>query len=212
MVFRDSIKFFSLNTVESSMVMVKYLLFIIVFLLSFMINISVSRGETGKNIKMDDMDVYYKKTKVFRDWDRKESSISKEEKKLLSLYPEQFNKKETKSQPEIKAPEVKVFKNIIMGTVRLESPKTMGKTSQTPVADSILNPSIMPFKSKEKLQIAEKENKALIYGNSFEQDCYLSKKDCGFPIFQEVQQYRNKISPQKERVDTSRFPIDLQAN
>lgn len=73
--------------------MVKYLLFIIVFLLSFTIDISVSRGETGGNIKTNDPGVYYKKTNVFRDWDKKESSISKEEKKLLSLYPEQLNKK-----------------------------------------------------------------------------------------------------------------------
>lgn len=99
-----------------------------------------------------------------------------------------------------------------MGTVRLESPKVSKKKSQTPVADSILNPLTVPFKSKEKLQIAEQENKALIYGNDFEQDCYLSKKDCGFSIFQEVKQYRNKISPQKEHVDTSKFPIDLQTN
>ena len=203
----NSIKFFSLNTVE--LPVVKYLLFIIIFLFSFMINISASRGETGKNIKTDDRDIFYKKTKVFRGWNEKGSIISKKENELLLLYPEQLSKKKIINLPVIEALEVKVIQDVIQGRLILEPPKVGKKKSQTPVADSILNPIIMPFKSKEEPQMAEKENKALIFGNNFEQDCYLNKKDCGFPIHEEIKQYSNKISPKKEYIDTAKFPINF---
>ncbi|MDP7580404.1 MAG: hypothetical protein QGG95_03300 [Nitrospinota bacterium] len=52
----------------------------------------------------------------------------------------------------------------------------------------------------------------MIYGNTFERDYYLNKKDCGFSMYEGVKRYSNKISLQKERVDTTKFPIDLQAN
>tara|TARA_B100000315_G_scaffold36133_1_gene30854 strand:- start:3375 stop:4211 length:837 start_codon:yes stop_codon:yes gene_type:complete len=277
MIFANFIKFFSSNTVGS--LMNKYLLFIIVFLFSFMINITVSRGETVIDIKTNDMDVYNNKTKVFRKWDKKGLGITKTENKLLSLYPEQITKKKIKSLPVVQASEVKIIRKVTEGKVKLEPPEVSKKTS-TPLADSILNfsfkPSIAqmekkllllhpeqiikkkeiksqpvvqasevkiirnlvqsmvnfkpsevskkksasvadsilissfkPVKAKEKLKIAVQEDKTLIYGNNFERDCYLNKKDCGFSMSEEVKQYSKKISPQKERVDTTRFPIDL---
>ena len=118
--------------------------------------------------------------------------------------------KEIKSQPASKASEEgKVFKDLIQGMVRLEPPKIIEEISQTPVADSILEPSIKPSKRKEEPQMAELENKILIYGNNSERDCYWEKIDCGFSIYHEVKQYRNKLTPQKKRVGTARYPIDF---
>ncbi|MDP7556083.1 MAG: hypothetical protein QGF31_07860, partial [Nitrospinota bacterium] len=77
MVFANFIKIFSSNAVES--IMTKYLLFIIVFMLSFVLDISISRGETVKKIKTNDMDVYYKKTTVLKNLDKKGSGITKNE-------------------------------------------------------------------------------------------------------------------------------------
>ena len=292
MVFANSIKIFSSNAVES--LMTKYLLFIIVFMLSFMIDISVSRGETVKNIKTNDLDVYYQKTEVFRKWNEKGTDITENENKLLLLDPEQIinpqqmiKKKETKSLPVVEVKETKVIRILAQGAIKLKTPETSEKRSSfvadtilnssfkpsipeqekklllshpermikpqqmikkkeiksqptaqaskviiirnfaqsvvnleppevrkkaTTVADSLLISSFKPLKIKKKLQIAEKEDKTLIYGNDFERDCYLNKKDCGFSMLKEVKQYRKKISPQKENVDTTRFPIDLQAN
>ncbi len=205
------VKVFSCHAVESFMV--KYLLFIIVFLFSFMINISVSKGETGKNIKTNDLDVYYQKTKVFRGWDRKGSSVSKKEKKLFSFYPDQLNKKEEiKKQQSIEMSENKIFKDLLQGEVGLMPLRVDKKVSNTPVADSFLEPSVEPSRDMGKSKTAEREDKVLIYGSYFEQDCYLNKNDCGFPINQDVKQYKNKLTPEKKPVDTTNYPIEFKAD
>jgi hypothetical protein len=176
-----------------------------------MINISVSKGETGENIKTNDLDVYYKKTKVFRGWDRKGSSISKEEKKLFSSHVEQMKKKEEKQQI-IETSEDKIFKDLLQGRVGLKPPRVSKKVSNTPAADAVLEPPVEPSRDMGKSKTAEREDKVLIYGSYFEQDCYLKKNDCGFPINQDVKQYKNKLTPKKKPVDTTKYPIEFKAD
>jgi hypothetical protein len=201
MVFANFIKIFSSNAVES--IMTKYLLFIIVFMLSFVLDISISRGETVKKIKTNDMDVYYKKTTVLKNWDKKGSGITKNENKLLLLdlgqkiNPQQkIKKKEIKGLAVVQTSEAKVIRILVQGMIKLETPEASEKRSSV-IEDSLLISSFKPLEIKEKLKIAKKENKTLIYGNDFERDCYLNKKDCGFSMHEEVKKYRNKLLPQK---------------
>lgn len=192
--------------------MIKYLLFIVVFLFSFIINITVTKGETGKNIKADDWDVYYKKTNIFRSWYKKESGISDMKKNLLSLPPEKIVRKiEIKKKAAIEVsekPESKLLKNLIQGTVKLVTPKSAKEMLQT--SDVFLEFIMKPAKqTKEESLKPELKKRVLIFGNSFERNCYWDKKGCGFPMDIQVRQYSQKLTPQQKQIDTSRFPVDF---
>ncbi|MDP6625602.1 MAG: hypothetical protein QGG87_04000 [Nitrospinota bacterium] len=40
----------------------------------------------------------------------------------------------------------------------------------------------------------------------------MKKNDCGFPINQDVKQYKNKLTPKKKPVDTTKYPIEFKAD
>lgn len=188
---------------------------IIVLLYTFTHYVTVTKGEMGGEIKFNHWDVYYKKTKIFRDRERQKPNISDLEQRLLRRPM----KKETKSKKikikygvavstdlENKLPEY--LRNV---TVVKPFESLTHETYQTPAADSLLlKLSVKPAQQIKKIYLEiEQKKKVFIFGNSLEKNCYLRKKGCGFDIDRKVKQYQNKLEFPNKQIDTSNFPVDF---
>lgn len=187
---------------------------VIISLFLFTLSFAVARSEAGEIGGIENWDVYYKKTKVFRDWNKKESHIAGLSKKLLLLSAVQIAKgKKIKIKPTIKPstePGNKLLINLLHGVVKLTPQKSTRKISKLMAADVFLRLSIKPAKLAKKRGFkSESKRKIFIFGNRFEKNCYWQKKDCGFNIDIPINQYNKKMTPPKHRIDTAHFPIDF---